>query len=618
MLTSSRIVPRIHLHIIVFTLVMVSALSAQSVTYYVDAVSGVDANNGTSTASAWQSLTKVNGRTFQPGDSILFKSGSVWTGQLIPKGSGVEGKPIVVGMYGGIVKPRIDGKGVIGQGTVYLFNAEYWEITSLEITNDAVTAGDRRGVLVAAADFGLVHHIYLKNLDIHNVRGIVGNEDPEKRTAGIGIETTRDASVPTRYDDVLIENCTISYIENTGLYTDFTLKRGDYPYTPAWLGRRFTNVRIRNNVIHHISKNAMILRLLDGGLVEHNVCYETATATTGNTMFTRSCNGTVFQYNEGYNNRSTGADGSMYDADLQSPNCIFQYSYSHDNAHGLFWTCTEQADSGVICRYNISQNDKGIIFCINYPNTSVYCYNNTVYIGPGLSPKIISERNVFQGTRKYYFLNNIIYNRSTTASYDSETPGYTRVIDNNFFYGFRPSKEPDDAHKLISDPMLVNPGSAGTGIGTIDGYKLQAGSPAINSGLALKNHATKDFWGNPVPNPGGTVDRGAFEYQQTTGVNDDGTGPPRQHDLAQNYPNPFNPATNIFFELATPQHISLAIYNLSGRNVRTIKKGLEWSGSHVARWDGTDDVGHQVSSGAYFARLTSEAGSSTVRMILIR
>jgi flagellar hook assembly protein FlgD len=86
----------------------------------------------------------------------------------------------------------------------------------------------------------------------------------------------------------------------------------------------------------------------------------------------------------------------------------------------------------------------------------------------------------------------------------------------------------------------------------------------------------------------------------------------------QNYPNPFNPDTNIFYQLATPQHISVAIYDLSGKNVRTIKKGLEWSGTHVTRWDGTDDVGHQVSSGAYFARLTSEAGSSTIRMILIR
>jgi hypothetical protein len=599
-------------------LVLVSTLSAQSVTYYVDAVSGLDANNGTSPASAWQSLTKVNGRTFEPGDSILFKSGSVWTGQLVPKGSGAQGKPIVIGKYGGSVKPRIDGNGVIGQGTVYLLNAEYWEITYLEITNDAATAGDRRGVLVAAADFGLVRHIYLKDLYIHNVKGIVGNEDPEKRTAGIGIETTRDASVPTRYDDVLIEGCTIANIENTGLYTDYILKRGDYPQSAAWLSRRFTNVRIRNNVIHHISKNAMILRLLDGGLVEHNVCYETATATTGNTMFTRSCDGTVFQYNEGYYNRSTGADGSMYDADLQSPNCIFQYSYSHDNAHGLFWTCTEQADSGVICRYNISQNDKGIIFCINYPNTSVYCYNNTVYIDSSLSPIIISERNVNKGTRTYYFANNIIYNKSTTARYDCETPGYTRVIDYNLLDGPLPSKEPGDAHRLISNPMLVNPGRASTGIGTIDGYKLQVGSPAINSGLALKNHGTQDIWGNPVPNAGGTVDRGAFEYQQTTGVNDESTRPPRRHDLAQNYPNPFNPATNIFFELATPQHISLAIYDLSGRNVRTIQKGLEWSGSHVARWDGTNDVGHQVSSGAYFARLTSEAGSSTIRMILIR
>jgi hypothetical protein len=45
----------------------------------------------------------------------------------------------------------------------------------------------------------------------------------------------------------------------------------------------------------------------------------------------------VFQYNEGYLNRTTDFDGSLYDADPQSPGCIFQYSYRHDNNHGLYW-----------------------------------------------------------------------------------------------------------------------------------------------------------------------------------------------------------------------------------------------------------------------------------------
>src|SRR6267154_4448858 len=80
--------------------------------YYVDSRAGDDSNAGTSPASAWKSLEKVNARTFLPGDRILLKSSSMWNGQLWPKGSGVEGRPITVGMYGGGVKPVINGEGL--------------------------------------------------------------------------------------------------------------------------------------------------------------------------------------------------------------------------------------------------------------------------------------------------------------------------------------------------------------------------------------------------------------------------------------------------------------------------------------------------------------------------
>src|ERR1700730_4386930 len=54
--------------------------------YYVDSRSGDDANSGTSPATAWKTLEKVNGRTFLPGERIWLRSSSVWQGQLWPKG----------------------------------------------------------------------------------------------------------------------------------------------------------------------------------------------------------------------------------------------------------------------------------------------------------------------------------------------------------------------------------------------------------------------------------------------------------------------------------------------------------------------------------------------------
>ncbi len=487
-----------------------STLSPGTTYYYVDATGGNDGNNGLSPSTAWKSLAKVNGITFTPGSRILFKAGEVWTGRLFPKGSGIAGFPIIIDMYGTGSKPLIDGNGMTGTGVVYLYNQEYWEISNLEIINDGATGADRRGVRIDAENFGTADHIYLTNLNIHNIKGLVGQGRPEKRTSGIGFGIVDVSSLETHFNDILVENCVITSCDNQGIITECVSGDGYDPYSAEWNSMKITNAVIRNNIISDISKNAMIIRLFEGGVVENNLCYNTANGITGNTIFSASCSGTVFQYNEGYDNHSPDFDGSLYDPDLRSPNTYWQYSYSHDNAHGLFWTCTVQADANVVCRYNISQNDQGIIFCINYPVTSVKVYNNTVYCPANLSPIIISERNNGGGgSRTYTFNNNLIYNLSTTASYDY-TSGYSRSIDYNCFWGVHPATEPADAHKITADPKLVSPGSGGIGINTVDGYKLQSNSSCINKGKVISGNGGKDYWGNLLYN--GAPDIGCHEW----------------------------------------------------------------------------------------------------------
>ena len=72
-----------------------AALPAIATTYYVDSVAGSDGNSGTATNAAWQSLAKINGKTFSAGDILLLKNGSSWTGTMNPKGSGTSGNPLV-------------------------------------------------------------------------------------------------------------------------------------------------------------------------------------------------------------------------------------------------------------------------------------------------------------------------------------------------------------------------------------------------------------------------------------------------------------------------------------------------------------------------------------------
>jgi len=86
--------------------------------YYVDATLGNDANDGKTPDLAWQTVAKVNGETFNPGESILFKRGETWREQLTVPSSGASGKFITFGAYGSGNRPIISGADIITGWTV--------------------------------------------------------------------------------------------------------------------------------------------------------------------------------------------------------------------------------------------------------------------------------------------------------------------------------------------------------------------------------------------------------------------------------------------------------------------------------------------------------------------
>ncbi len=479
---------------------VIDAAAYNDQTYYLDSIDGNDSNDGLTASTAWQTLDKVNSVTFSEGAKILLKAGSIWSGQLKPKGSGTLSSPIIIDQYGEGPKPLINGNGIIGQGVVLLTNQSYWEINNLEITNNASVNAERRGVEINASNYGTVEHIYLKNLVIHDIKGTVGNTDDDKKSAGIYFTVTNDNTVDTRFNDVLVEECQIYNIQNEGIVTNNNVKVSDYPGTADWERRKYTNLEIRNNTIHHISKNAMIIRLADGGLVERNLCHETATGTQGNTIFSRSSRGTIFQYNEGFLNRSAGADGSLYDPDINSPGTIWQYSYSHDNAHGLVWFCTDEQDDDVVVRYNISQNDKGNLVYFNFPLAGAKVYNNVFYIGSGLSPVIIKENAA--NNHNYLYANNIVHNNGGSPAYNfvsnTATKTQTRNITKNIFYNTPSASQISSSTNLSQNPLFVSPGSGTNGLNTVNGYKLKPGSPALGAGMLIADNGGEDYFGLAV------------------------------------------------------------------------------------------------------------------------
>jgi hypothetical protein len=84
--------------------------------------------------------------------------------------------------------------------------------------------------------------------------------------------------------------------------------------------------------------------------------------------------------------------------------------------------------------------------------------------------------------------------------------------------------------------------------------------------------------------------------------------------LLPNYPNPFNPATTVAVELAQDGLMSVDVYDMLGRRVRTLAEGVYEAGLHSFEWNGTDDNGAAVESGIYFARFSTADYTETRQM----
>jgi len=93
---------------------------------------------------------------------------------------------------------------------------------------------------------------------------------------------------------------------------------------------------------------------------------------------------------------------------------------------------------------------------------------------------------------------------------------------------------------------------------------------------------------------------------------------PQQTRLVGNYPNPFNPRTEIHFELDREQPVRLQVFDLRGRQVRTLVAGTLPAGPHCATWNGRDDRGRALASGVYLYRLTGRGTALSGKMALMK
>lgn len=93
---------------------------------------------------------------------------------------------------------------------------------------------------------------------------------------------------------------------------------------------------------------------------------------------------------------------------------------------------------------------------------------------------------------------------------------------------------------------------------------------------------------------------------------------PSTFRLGQSRPNPFNPTATIEYDLPRPEHVVLRVYDLLGREVRTLVNERQPAGFYQVVWDGRDDQSVAVSSGVYFYKMTAGAFTQSRKMTLVK
>jgi hypothetical protein len=88
--------------------------------------------------------------------------------------------------------------------------------------------------------------------------------------------------------------------------------------------------------------------------------------------------------------------------------------------------------------------------------------------------------------------------------------------------------------------------------------------------------------------------------------------------LGRPHPNPFDGATSIRFHVPSRGAVSLEVFTVGGRSIRTLHEGILPRGTYTRVWDGTDRSGREAAAGVYFYRLKAEGGVDTRRVVLLR
>ena len=511
-----------------------------SVTYFVSP-SGNDSASGTSVASAFQTLDKINSLTLEPGDSVLLNSGSTFTGQLSLTSSdaGTSSNPVRIGSYG-------SGRAAIDAGTgsaIVVTDAGGISIENLDLLGSGRTTNTGSGIdfINTLANDTKISYLRIDQVDA----GGFGKY-------GVQLQTYRDKS---GFRDVRMTSVDAHDNGLAGIYVwgKFSSTGTGYAHSDVYVGNStaYNNSGVSGTDLLNTG-SGIVLSDVDGGVIERSVAYNNGWLSNSSQggpvgIWVWDSNNITIQYNESHHNRTAGGhDGGGFDLDGGTTNSIMQYNYSHDNDGAgyllsVFSGARPMGDN--VVRYNVSENDArknsdGAIFTYGSIGTTDI-YNNTVYLTPAGSAAAVRvgtptsrlriRNNIFQTTGGASLVEAVSNSGVTFEGNAYWSSGSTfKIRTSGVTYSSLSSWQSATVHEQLNglrvglqvDPGFQSPGAGTTfnspnALASLQSYRLNPDSLLIDAGLNLSalfgvSIGTRDFAGQLVPT-GLSADVGAFE-----------------------------------------------------------------------------------------------------------
>ena len=504
-------------------------------TYYVDATSGNDSNSGTSNATAWQTIAKVNAASFNPRDTILFKRGEVWREMLTLPSSGNATNPIVLGAYGNGSRPRITGADVLSTSGWGLYpNSSYTYQKTLTTDPGQYILEDGAPLFktsnISAVEATPSFYWASNTLYLHASGGSNPGSNGKTYEAPTrfytmslnskGYITIENMTMEMGRGDACIngnaanysvlKNSDVRYCNGYGLWVSDSAKTNGQVYINdtfsycAWAGflMHGDNISVINNSFTLIGR-AVELRDVNNShcqnfLIEGNIFLDDGTPTETNA-------------------------GILIDSDTYGDNADFhsgviRYNY-FDNMSGRAidgFLGNSQIYYNVIGNVHEGAAGSALAIEVNGRNNTVY--NNVIYNSTNIG--IMVNSDPVAGDVSNIVKNNIVYMPGGNhLIYVASGVTANPVMDNNVFWGGSAgatkyhwkgtqynftnwkTQSGGDSNSTETNSLFVNASAAN--------FSLQAGSPAIDAGANVS--LTRDFVGTVVPQ-GSAPDMGAYEF----------------------------------------------------------------------------------------------------------